>query len=166
MLSSLLAFSHFFCDPPANWALLVLIPMLVVLCTLYYLEHTFHRPALNPLSYTSQGRNLTIFVGLSNELSCEAGSFPCCRLNPPQVFQSEALRLYFPELEPWVAWPVSLPSCSFWFICTQIWDWLVSQLLLHLIHLLLPCLPRSCSHCLATSPLRPAAHLQPSYQSG
>ena len=28
-------------------------------------------------------------VGLSSELSCEAGSFSCCRLNPHGCFQSE-----------------------------------------------------------------------------
>ena len=31
-------------------------------------------------------------------------------------FQSEVLRVYFPALEPWVAWSVSFPSCSSWFI--------------------------------------------------
>ena len=41
-------------------------------------------------------------MGLSSELSCESGSFSCCRLNPPQVFSVRGLRLYFPELEPWV----------------------------------------------------------------
>ena len=56
-------------------------------------------------------------VGLSNELSCEAGSFSC-HLNPPRFFQSEVLRLYFPALETWVVCFVSLPSCSSWFILT------------------------------------------------
>ena len=42
-------------------------------------------------------------VSLSNKLSCEAGSFSCCHLNPPRVFSIKGLRLYFPELEPWVA---------------------------------------------------------------
>ena len=37
-------------------------------------------------------------------------------------FQSEVLRLYFPLLEPWVAWSVSLPSCSSQFIYTQMWN--------------------------------------------
>ena len=50
-------------------------------------------------------------MGLSNKLSCEAGSFSCC-LNPHRLFQSEVLRFYFPVLELWVAWSVSLPSCS------------------------------------------------------
>ena len=40
-------------------------------------------------------------MGLSNELSCEAGSFSCC-LNPHRCFQLEVLRLYFPALGPWV----------------------------------------------------------------
>ena len=41
------------------------------------------------------------------EISCEAGSFSCC-LNPHRCFQSEALSLYFPVLEPWVVRSVSL----------------------------------------------------------
>ena len=61
-------------------------------------------------------------VGLSNELSCEAGSFSHCYLNPHRCFQSEALRLYFLVLEPWVVWSVWLPICSSWFICAQMWD--------------------------------------------
>ena len=61
-------------------------------------------------------------MGLSNELSCEAGSFCCCRLNPHRCFQSEVLRLYFPMLQLWVAWSVSLPSCSSRVIRMQMWD--------------------------------------------
>ena len=34
-------------------------------------------------------------MGLSNEVSWEAGSFSCC-CNPHRFFQSEVLRLYFP----------------------------------------------------------------------
>ena len=41
---------------------------------------------------------------------------------PNRCFQSEVLMLYFPVLEPWAAWSVSLPSCSSWFIHTQMWD--------------------------------------------
>ena len=41
-------------------------------------------------------------MGLSNRLSCEAGSFSC-HLNPHRCFQSEVLRLHFPALGPWVA---------------------------------------------------------------
>ena len=55
---------------------------------------------------------------LSNELSCEAGSFSLCH-NPHRFLEPEILKLYFPTLEPWVAWSVSLPSFSSWFICTQ-----------------------------------------------
>ena len=58
---------------------------------------------------------------LFSELSCEAGSFSCC-LTPRWCFQSEALRLYFPTLEPWVAQSVSFPSCSSQFVCTHMWD--------------------------------------------
>ena len=65
-------------------------------------------------------------VGLSNKLSCEAGSFSQCH-NPHGFFQSEFLRLYFPAKKPWVVWSVSLPSCSSWFIHTQMWDHLVTS---------------------------------------
>ena len=43
------------------------------------------------------------------------------------MFSIRGLRLYFPELEPWVAWSVLLPICSSWFICTQMWDRLLCQ---------------------------------------
>ena len=62
MLSSLPAFSHFLHYPQVNWALLVLIPVWMGLCTLW-----------DP-------------VGLSNKFCREAGSFSCCRLNPQGVF--------------------------------------------------------------------------------
>ena len=78
-------------------------------------------------------------MGLSTKLSCEAGSFSFCHFNPHQCFQSEAFRLYFPKLEPWVVRPVSLPSCSSWFICTQRWD--------HPVLKLLPCRKSSLLHC-------------------
>ena len=60
-------------------------------------------------------------MGLSNELYYEARSFSG-HLNPHRFFQSEVLRLYFPTLEPWVMWSVSLPSCSSQFIHMQAWD--------------------------------------------
>ena len=65
-------------------------------------------------------------VGLSKELSCEAGSFYCLH-NHHRFLQSEVLRLYFPKLEPWVVWSVLLPSCSSQFMQTQTWDHLVLQ---------------------------------------
>ena len=66
-------------------------------------------------------------VGLSNELSCEAGSFSRCHLNPQEVF-SQWFEGYFLSLGPWVAWSISLPSCSSRFICAQMWDHWVLQL--------------------------------------
>ena len=63
-LRSLPAFSYFPSYPQAKWALLVLIPVWVGLCTFW-----------DP-------------VGLSKELSCEAGSFSRCCLNPHRCFQS------------------------------------------------------------------------------
>ena len=44
-------------------------------------------------------------------------------VSTPQVFfQSEVPGLYFPVLEPWVVWSGSLPSCSSWFIHSQMCD--------------------------------------------
>ena len=57
-------------------------------------------------------------MGLSNELSCEAGSFSHCR-NLHRCFQSEVLRLYFPTLEPWIVWSALLPPGSSQFISTH-----------------------------------------------
>ena len=44
-----------------------------------------HTIKLGPSGADSRVRGL---VGLSNELSCEAGSFFCCHLNPHGCFQS------------------------------------------------------------------------------
>ena len=49
-------------------------------------------------------------MGLSNNLSCEAGSLSCCSPQPPQALSIRGLRLYFPKLEPWVARSASLPA--------------------------------------------------------
>ena len=84
-------------------------------------------------------------MGLSNELSCEAGSFSC-RLNPNKFFQSEVLSPYFPALEPWVVWSVSLPVCYSLFICTQRWD--------RPVHQPPPCSKSSLSSC-PSPPLLP-----------
>ena len=63
LLCSLPVFSHFPVYPQLTWALLVLIPRWVSLCTFYDL------------------------VGLSSKLSCEAGSFSYCSLNPHRYFK-------------------------------------------------------------------------------
>ena len=62
LLRSLPVFSHSLRSPQSNWAPLVLIPEWVGLCTFW-----------DP-------------VGLSNELSCEAGIFSCCSSTPTGVF--------------------------------------------------------------------------------
>ena len=66
-------------------------------------------------------------MGLSKELSCEAGSFYCLH-NHHRFLQSEVLRLYFPKLEPWVVWSVLLPICASQFICMQMCNCLGHQL--------------------------------------
>ena len=58
---------------------------------------------------------------LSHKLSCEPGSCTHCP-NPHNIFHSEVLKLYFPALEPWVTWTLSLPSCSSRFIHMRMWD--------------------------------------------
>ena len=85
-------------------------------------------------------------MGLSNELSHEAGSFSCS-LNPYRFFQSEVLRLYFPSLEPCVAWSVSLPTWSSRFICMQKWDCLLCQPQPTPVLQLLPCQESSPPRC-------------------
>ena len=55
-------------------------------------------------------------MGLSKDLSCEAGSLTCCRPNPQGRFQSEVFKLYFPALEPWVTRSASLPG----YLCTHV----------------------------------------------
>ena len=78
--------------PTIKWAPLVLVPEWVGLCTLY-------AP-----------------VGLSNELSCEAGSFSCCRPTPTGVFTQrfEALFRRAGALGYVVCFA---PRCSSRFIC-------------------------------------------------
>ena len=93
-------------------------------------------------------------MGLSNKLSCEAGSFSCCRLNPHTCFHSEALRLYFSGLEPCVVLSVSLPSCSSWFICMRMLDHLLHQLLPGWVCQLPPCRQSSLPSC-PSPPLLP-----------
>ena len=66
----------------------------------------------------------------------------------PLLQPTHVLRLYFPGLELWVVWSVSLPSCSFWFIHVQVWVFQVCQPLPHL--------PWSSSCHLAASPLCPS----------
>ena len=127
LLRSLPVFSHFPGYPQSNWALLVLIPGWVGFCMFW-----------DP-------------VGLSNDLSCEAGSFSCCCLNPHRCFQSEVLRLYFPALEPWVARlscsPV-FPPGLFAHKCGT------AQSASH-------CSPQSSSSCLAMSPRHPGCPSPP-----
>ena len=89
-------------------------------------------------------------MGLSNKLTLEAGSFSCY-CNPHRFLQTEVLRLYFPTLEPWFAWSVLLPSCSFRFIRTQMWD---SQL---------PCPSSPLASIFPGMISTTAAHLCPSY---
>ena len=67
-------------------------------------------------------------MGLSNELSCEDGVCPTAASIPTGVFSQRFEALFPPALQPWVVWSVSLPSCSSWFICKQMWDHPVLQL--------------------------------------
>ena len=85
LLSSLLAFNHFFRCPQANWALLVLIAGWVGLCT-------FQDP-----------------MGSSNGLSYETRNSSCC-CNLHRFLQ--VLRLYFPGLCNVSHSPVVPPSLS------------------------------------------------------
>ena len=81
---------------------------------------------------------------------------------PTGFFQSDVLRLYFPVLGTYVVGSVSLPSCSSWFIHTQMWDRPLRQPPSRL--------PWSFSRCLASSHLYPCClsppFLLPSCPSG
>ena len=77
-------------------------------------------------------------MGVSNKLSCEAGSFSC-HCNPHMFLQSEVLRLYFSTLEPWVVRSDLLPSWSSWFFCMQMWDCWLHHLPPHWVLQPLPC---------------------------
>ena len=116
-LAQLLAvFSHLPHYPQVNWALLVLIPRWVVLCT--FQDH----------------------VGLSNELSFMLiVSHSLNPHNPHRFLQSEVLRLYFPVPGPCIVWSVWLPTCSSWFIHMQVFNCLLCQLLPHPVLHPLPC---------------------------
>ena len=50
------------------------------------------------------------------------GVSPAAASTPTDVYSQRFLRFSFPMLEPWVAWSISLPSCSSQFTCTQMWD--------------------------------------------
>ena len=76
-------------------------------------------------------------MGVSDGLSCKAGVSPTAA-TPHRFLQPEVLRLSFPVLEPWVAWSVSLPSCSSQFIRMQMCD--------HLLLQLLPCVASNLQH--------------------
>ena len=81
----------------------------------------------------------------------------------PTVFSIRDLRLYLPELEPWVAWSALLPRCASRFVYARMWG--------HKVHQPPPCgvcqlqpglpgstihhLPGSTRHCPAARPLLP-----------
>ena len=93
-------------------------------------------------------------MGLSNKVSCEAASFSHCPLNPHRCFQSEAMRFYFPIVEPWVVQSVLLPTCSSRFICKRMWDRPVHKPPPSLVLQPLPCHKSSPKGCLSP-PLLP-----------
>ena len=58
--------------------------------------------------------------GSLQDLSCEAGSLPQGLPPPPRAFSIRGLRLYFPELEPWVVWSTSLPAIHPVYLCANV----------------------------------------------
>ena len=141
LLHSLPAFSHFPRYPQVKWALLVLIP------------GGWFVYILGPCGSYQR----TLLWGWE---------FLPMLPQPPQVFSIWGLRLYFPTLEPWIAWSVSLSSSSSRFIAYSTSCCLAGQMQ--------PCLPRTTLHHLtesairhlAMSPVHLAACLCPSYLSG
>ena len=51
-------------------------------------------------------------LGLSNELSCEAGSFSCCHLNPHRCFQSVVWGFISPRWSPGLGLLPCLPAAA------------------------------------------------------
>ena len=97
LLCSLPIFSHFPCYPQANGALLVLIPGgWVCVCS-------------RPLWVSPT--NSTVRLGVSSAAAS----------TPTGVF-SHRFEALFPCTGALGLRGVSLPSCSSWFICTQMWD--------------------------------------------
>ena len=100
-------------------------------------------------------------MGFSNELSCESGSFSCCRLNPHRCFQSEALfEALFPctgtlgcmvciTLPPPPFLPVYLCSnVGLWGLPAAAWPTLLHNLPPHWVHQPPPCHESSLPGCL------------------
>ena len=112
---------------------------------------------------------------------------------PPWAFSIRGLRLYFPELEPWVAWSASLPAVSPVYLCVNVGPWVATPALPAPLSATLesgplglsvrecgfagsasgqtacpvdPTLRQSWSCHGNASPLHPGAHLRPSYRSG
>ena len=120
-------------------------------------QHSPHFQSLPPLPTSKLGPGADSWVGGFVYILGPCGSLQGTLLGgweflplpqPPQVFSVRGLRLYFPTLEPWVEGlsrsPVVPPGLSA-HECGTV---------------------GSTSHCLASSPLCPAAHLCPSYRSG
>ena len=59
-------------------------------------------------------------MGLSNDLSCEAGSFSCCCPNPHGLFQSEVSGFISPCWSPGLLGLLCSPPFV-WFICARMW---------------------------------------------
>ena len=119
-------------------------------------------------------------VGLSNDLSCEAGSLSCCRPTPTGIFNQrfEALFPCAGALGCMVCFicarmwgrgvlPTALPapfsatlSPALWVYLCRMWGHRVCSCPVH------PTLCQSQSRHGHESPLRPCARLRPSYRSG
>ena len=84
------------------------------------------------------------------------GVSPVATSTPTAVF-NQRFETYFPALEPWVAWSVSLPHCSSQSIYVQMWGHRGHRD--HLLHPPLPhwvCQPQpSCESCLPSCPSPP-----------
>ena len=59
-------------------------------------------------------------MGLSNDLSCEAGSFSCCRLNPHGHFQSEVWGFISPHWSPGLLGLLCSPPLVPVYLCVSV----------------------------------------------
>ena len=84
---------------------------------------------------------------------------------PPRVFSIRGLRLYVPELEPWVAWSASLPTVCLVYLCANVGPLgLLAAVLPAQSHK--PPLSWVCQRLPCHESSGPAACVRPSYQSG
>ena len=101
-------------------------------------------------------------MGLSNELSCEAGSFSCCCLNPPRVFSIRGLSFYLLCWSPGLCGLLHSPAVPSGFCMHECGAAGSSSCCTaRPIHSTIRCLSGSTSRCIAASSVCPGCPSPP-----